>query len=303
MRTEVKLGLIIGLIVIGGGIFYAVNQSGSDEQSDTLPFDVTVSDAEDASRIDLAADRTPAPGTSTPSPTANRPITRPLRRDTGGNQANPPATDPGWRRSTQPLPPITGSPDAGGRRTPTTRPAVDSDSDRSPTTQPATTQPARTPVVTPPRETITPPPARPSNVRDASKPKPAATKYTIKRGDRLYAIAEEHYGDGKYWTKIRDANPGIDPDKLKIGQEITLPPVEEVKGVTPTPAAPQPGSTQPPTARATYVVEEGDTLISIARNVLKDGDRWREIYDLNRDKLDNPDVIPVGTELKLPPLK
>jgi 5'-nucleotidase len=47
--------------------------------------------------------------------------------------------------------------------------------------------------------------------------------YTIKPGDTLWKIAAEHYGDGKKWKQIIDANPGLEPSKLKIGQTITLP--------------------------------------------------------------------------------
>ena len=53
-------------------------------------------------------------------------------------------------------------------------------------------------------------------------------------------------------------------------------------------------------ATRTYVVAPGDTLTTIARNVLGDGSRWRQIYELNKDKIKNPDVLLEGTELKLP---
>jgi 5'-nucleotidase/UDP-sugar diphosphatase len=53
---------------------------------------------------------------------------------------------------------------------------------------------------------------------------PAAGKtYTVKKGDNLFQIAKAHYGDGKQWTRIVDANPGLEPAKLKVGQTIQLP--------------------------------------------------------------------------------
>jgi nucleoid-associated protein YgaU len=42
-------------------------------------------------------------------------------------------------------------------------------------------------------------------------------------------------------------------------------------------------------------------LTKIAANWLDDGNRWREIYELNRDKLSSPDRLLVGMKLKLPP--
>jgi nucleoid-associated protein YgaU len=50
-----------------------------------------------------------------------------------------------------------------------------------------------------------------------------AERYTIKKGDTLYSIARSRYGDGKQWSRIAQANPGIDPQKLAVGQVITIP--------------------------------------------------------------------------------
>jgi nucleoid-associated protein YgaU len=47
--------------------------------------------------------------------------------------------------------------------------------------------------------------------------------YTIKTGDTLWRIATTHYGEGKKWKEIAEANPGLDASKLKVGQTITLP--------------------------------------------------------------------------------
>ena len=47
--------------------------------------------------------------------------------------------------------------------------------------------------------------------------------YTIKPGDTLWKISASHYGDGKKWKQIVDANPGLSPSKLRVGQTITLP--------------------------------------------------------------------------------
>ena len=51
----------------------------------------------------------------------------------------------------------------------------------------------------------------------------AGGSYTVQRGDTLYKLAREHYGDGKQWTRITAANPGLSPQSLKIGQKIVIP--------------------------------------------------------------------------------
>lgn len=50
-----------------------------------------------------------------------------------------------------------------------------------------------------------------------------------------------------------------------------------------------------------HTVKPGETLSRIAREQLGDANRWREIYDLNRDQIKNPNVIQPGQQLKLPP--
>ena len=70
-----------------------------------------------------------------------------------------------------------------------------------------------------PVSTFTPSPAAPAPQQLAG----AGQTYTVKRGDTLFGIARTHYGDGKQWSRIASANPGVSPQTLKAGQTITLP--------------------------------------------------------------------------------
>ena len=49
----------------------------------------------------------------------------------------------------------------------------------------------------------------------------------------------------------------------------------------------------------TYTVQTGDTLSSIAQQVLGDAKRWKDLYSVNSDKVDRGSVAP-GTVLKIP---
>lgn len=53
----------------------------------------------------------------------------------------------------------------------------------------------------------------------------------------------------------------------------------------------------------TYKVVSGDSLYKIAKAKLGDGNKWKEIYELNKDKIKNPNIIQVGLVLKLPEQK
>ena len=62
--------------------------------------------------------------------------------------------------------------------------------------------------------------------------------------------------------------------------------------------APRPTATAPKTA--TYTVKSGDCLWNIAKKYLGDGSRYNEIYNLNKDKIKNPNLIYPNQVLTLP---
>ena len=50
----------------------------------------------------------------------------------------------------------------------------------------------------------------------------------------------------------------------------------------------------------TYVVQPGDSLSKIAKELLGDAARWPEIFELNKDQIKDPNLIQVGQELRMP---
>jgi nucleoid-associated protein YgaU len=53
-------------------------------------------------------------------------------------------------------------------------------------------------------------------------------------------------------------------------------------------------------SQETYVVQAGDSLSAIAQRFYGDANAYMRIFDANRDKLDNPDMIHPGQELVIP---
>lgn len=51
----------------------------------------------------------------------------------------------------------------------------------------------------------------------------AEQPYTIKSGDNLSHVAQRFYGAASKYTQVAQANGIADPDKIKVGQAITLP--------------------------------------------------------------------------------
>jgi nucleoid-associated protein YgaU len=330
MRTEFKVGIVVGLVVIAGAIIFFVNQGRkAGSTAEVLPVNAPAQRAApgpakpEQPRDKIADKRPTTPPRTTP---ADRPAAGEQRSVITPPPARPPSatTQPvgGGLRPGEPATSPVGSPTAP-RTTPTLKPAPEG----APASQPRATpelpplatpgEPTRatppgtpagepatrsaTPAVSPPpRQETEPPAATPLPAQPRGVPA-AARKYTVAEGESLWSIAEEQYGDGHLWTKILAANPGTD-EHVKTGQVINLPPKEEVRapvgeskpGARP---APPPAEAQPGVRPHTYVVEKGDTLYAIAAKVLGNGNRWREIAELNKVK---PEDLKVGMELKLP---
>jgi LysM repeat protein len=119
----------------------------------------------------------------------------------------------------------------------------------------------------------------------------AVGTYTVKKGDTLSGIAEDH-GYGADWQRLYQANRstvGGNPDLILPGQALSLDP-----GSSPTAAASAAGR-----HLVTYTVESGDTLSKIATHYGVPGG-WRTLYADNKAAVGpNPGSLRVGTELKV----
>lgn len=75
-------------------------------------------------------------------------------------------------------------------------------------------------------------PASSTPAEQAEVPPAAATGenpytqwYEVKKGDTLWKIAKEFYGDGSLYPEIFKANQDVlsDPDKIQVGQKLRIP--------------------------------------------------------------------------------
>ena len=58
---------------------------------------------------------------------------------------------------------------------------------------------------------------------ESAEPVVRDTVHDVRKGETLYGIAKRHLGDGNRWMEIVEANPGLDPDALQVGQRIRIP--------------------------------------------------------------------------------
>jgi nucleoid-associated protein YgaU len=133
----------------------------------------------------------------------------------------------------------------------------------------------------------------PAGVRLVIMPLAAEIAYITEEGDNLWSLAEAFYNRGYLWQLIYEASKeviGSDPNLISIGQQLVIPPAPPVKVV-----APPPGDTVP------YIIVSNDTLWGIAARLLGRGDRWGEIYSMNRQAIgDDPNWLLVGMKIYIP---
>lgn len=156
----------------------------------------------------------------------------------------------------------------------------------------------------------------PESTTPAAATRPPTTSYDVdiyhpKANDSWEAISREYYSDTKYAAVLRAYNqnraltPGreVDVPPLHVLRRMTPPPVTGAAPGRPTPAAggdPWNAAGVGTVSARTYRVPPGDgmSLPAVAKLVLGNDQRWRELYDLNPDV--NPSKVSAGTELKLP---
>jgi len=126
------------------------------------------------------------------------------------------------------------------------------------------------------------------------------TFYTIQEGDVLTKISQKFYGTTTKWREIHQANLDVipDADRLKPGTEIVIPDIAAQAARARAEPAEAPASTSG--QARTHTVGKGETLYSIAEDYYGDGNRWREIYEANKSKIPNANVLKVGLELTIP---
>ncbi len=114
----------------------------------------------------------------------------------------------------------------------------------------------------------------------------------VRSGDTLIAIARRELGNADAWSRLVEANPGINPRALKPGMVLKLPAApSQPRSVTPAPAG----------APRTHEVATGDSLSSISILYYGDAQRWYEVFEANRTVLKgDPDRLSLGDVLVIP---
>lgn len=115
--------------------------------------------------------------------------------------------------------------------------------------------------------------------------------------------------DVNFFAAIQSIQPseeGGDPDsiyykiKLKEYREVKVRQVQVNITTKVATVSSQASRTDNRVQEKTYTVKSGDCLWNIAKSLLGSGSRYTEIYNLNKDKIKNPNLIYPGQVLRIP---
>lgn len=115
--------------------------------------------------------------------------------------------------------------------------------------------------------------------------------------------------DVNFFAAIQSIQPseeGGDPDsiyykiKLKEYREVKVRQVQVNITTKVATVSSQATRTDNRVQEKTYTVKSGDCLWNIAKSLLGSGSRYTEIYNLNKDKIKNPNLIYPGQVLRIP---
>jgi nucleoid-associated protein YgaU len=130
-------------------------------------------------------------------------------------------------------------------------------------------------------------------------PRPRTVTHIVQKGDTLSEISQKYYGTSRRWRQIAKANAGIDPNRLQVGMELSIPAVKVV-AVQPPLRALSAAADAASEAQRTYTVQKGDNLFRIAVKCYDDGTRWKDIQSANRQTVPDADSLRPGMVLVIP---
>ncbi|MCA9021029.1 MAG: LysM peptidoglycan-binding domain-containing protein, partial [Planctomycetaceae bacterium] len=146
-------------------------------------------------------------------------------------------------------------------------------------------------------------------------------EYVVQNGENFWTISKKLYGTGRYFQLLAQINKSrvSDPRKMKPGLKLIAPDQAAIEAryqashkVPQTTVSEFAGSTtvrkpgKPAgffisnDGRPMYRVGSNDTLTDISQKHLGRSSRWYQIYQINRQRLQNPNKLQIGTELQLP---
>ncbi len=124
--------------------------------------------------------------------------------------------------------------------------------------------------------------------------------HKIRPRDTLSEISTRFYGTSRHWDKIAQANPGINPRSLSVGEVLRIPPAPaDTSPVAGTTTGPSEAPISVPAGWKVHVVQQNDILGDISKKYYGTTRYWPLIQEKNPGI--NPKNLRIGQQLRIPP--
>lgn len=142
--------------------------------------------------------------------------------------------------------------------------------------------------------------ARPQPRPETAVPPMAAPrfqKHHVAPGETLIHVSRKYYKTDDLAPALARHNNITNPSMVQVGHRLDIPPREILTGeASKTPTKRQASPREP----RTHKVARNESLWKIAAKHLGDGNRFTEIFELNRDQLKDADDVRPGMTLRIP---
>ena len=124
---------------------------------------------------------------------------------------------------------------------------------------------------------------------------PEPKVHVVEKGNTLWDLGVKYYGDGTKGKLILQANKAVipNPEVLRIGQKLIIPPAVAPPAPAAAPAAAAVAGTK-------HTLTRNDTLWSLAQKYYGDGAKWKRILQANQDLIKDERSLPVGKTIVIP---
>ncbi len=92
------------------------------------------------------------------------------------------------------------------------------------------------------------------------------------------------------------SEPAQTSQQLAAHREVVIPAIEDE-------SMPVEAKSAGPSEAVEYVVQKDDTLQKIAHKYYNSYGKWTKIYEANKDKIKNPNILRAGTKITIPAVK
>lgn len=124
--------------------------------------------------------------------------------------------------------------------------------------------------------------------------------HKVRKGENLSTISRRHYGKSSYWKRISDANPGVNADRLTVGQKLRIPVLALEKESSERSGVRSNATAAEGMRTSHYRVKKGDTLGKIAKRFYGTEGQWRKISAANQPLIPDPKRLKIGIVLEIP---